>query len=149
MTDQLWENEETLLSRKLIGKISNMKNFWNSVSDEDSIIDKKQRIKHATKDPFDGKEFLKENIKHKKQKYANLVDMKNNHDLEVKGTRSQNDILEDIEIKRKIKCERGNTKDQLSFWEGVLEERSDLENDKTTERNFPGNNNNPFNAISG
>ena len=77
MTDQLWENEETLLSRKLIGKISNMKNFWNSVSDEDSIIDKKQRIKHATKDPFDGKEFLKENIKHKK--HNKNVNNNNNH----------------------------------------------------------------------
>ena len=102
MTDQLWENEESLLSRKLIGRISNMKNFWSSVSDEDSIIDKKKKIKNSTNDPFAGKEYLKENIKSKTKKYANLVQANNNHASECTESKSQNDILHRLHKKTKF-----------------------------------------------
>ena len=52
MTDQLWDHEERLLSKKLIGKISNMKDFWNSVSDEDAIVQRKGKFIKAILTPI-------------------------------------------------------------------------------------------------
>ena len=136
MTDQLWEKDDSLLPKRFIGKISNMKDFWSSVSDEDSINEKRNKFKFANRDPFAGKEYLQQNIKNKKEKYtSSLVEMKRNS-LESKA-RSQ-DILKDTDTKRKIKCEKGNTKEQLSFWEGVLDEKTN-ENEQLTEKTFPGN----------
>ena len=121
MTDKLLTKDQSLLSKKLIGKISNMKQFWNSVSDDDLLIEKMKRVKCKTMDPFSGMDHLTENLKSKKAKYANLVAAYNNVP---ESENSQKNILEDVAIKRKMKCEKGNTKEQLSFWEGILTERS-------------------------
>ena len=122
MTDQLWENEEAGLSKKFIGKISNMKEFWSSVSDDDCLSREKNKETHINKGPFSKNEHLKENIQNKRERYINLVDAKNN------GPESRclsEDILDDNEIEQKRKCEKGNTKEHLTFWEGILEEKRD------------------------
>ena len=134
MTDQMWDHEESLLSKKLIGKISNMKSFWNSVSDEDSVLQRKSKF--ATTEPFAGKEFLQENIRNKKERYANLLEKKSN---QLKLDPKPQDPLKNIETKRKIKGEKGNTKEHLSFWEGVLEDKNKRNIDTSlTEKNYPG-----------
>ena len=38
MTDQPWETDEAQLSKRLIGKISSMADFWSNVSDDDPNI---------------------------------------------------------------------------------------------------------------
>ena len=115
MTDQLWDHEERLLSKKLIGKISNMKDFWNSVSDEDAIVQRKGKFK--TTEPFAGKEFLQKNIQSKKDRYDSLLAKKSGPS-------------KDAEIRRTLKWEKGSTNPK-SFWEGAVEDKNKRNSDKT------------------
>ena len=75
-----------------------MKNFWNSVSDEDSVLQRKSKF--ATTEPFAGKEFLQENIRNKKERYANLLEKKSS--LPKPDGRSHDPSKND-ETKRKTK----------------------------------------------
>ena len=129
MTDQLWDHEERLLSKKLIGKISNMKDYWNSVSDEDAIIQRKGKF--ATTEPFAGKEFLQKNIQSKKDRYVSLLEEKNR-------------TSKDDEIQRRLKWEKGS-KNPTSFWKEVVEDKNKRNADKTLEeKSYSGKMNDYF-----
>ena len=58
MTDQLWEGEDGPLSKKLIGRISNMKQFWNGVSDDESTFEKRRGGKIKSHHQFSGSDLL-------------------------------------------------------------------------------------------
>ena len=117
MTDQLWENEETVLSKKLIGKISNMKEFWTTVSDDDSIR-KNVTTAHDSGKSLPEKELLKKSTQNRTEKYVNFIEAKNSGEWYL-----EHDILDSNDAEHKRKCEKGKTKAQLSFWEGILEEK--------------------------
>ena len=123
MTDQLWDHEERALSKKLIGKISNMKDYWNSVSDEDAIIQRKGKF--ATNEPFAGKEFLQKNIQTKKDRYINLLEKRNN-------------TSKDDDARRKLKWEKGS-KNPTTFWKEAVEDKNKRNADKNlAEKSLPG-----------
>ena len=121
MTDQLWEGEDGTLSKKLIGRISNMKQFWNGVSDDESAFEKRRCGKIQNRNQFSGIDLLHDNLKKRRERFAAIAE------AEYKCPSSSAyspDMLDDIDVKRKLKCETGNTKEQLSFWEGILEDQS-------------------------
>jgi len=118
MTDQLWEGEDGPLSKKLIGRISNMKQFWNGVSDDESTFEKRRGGKIQSHRQFSGSDLLHDNLKKRRERFAAMAEAEYKCPIPKAYTP---DMLEDIDVKRKLKCERGNTKEQLSFWEGVLE----------------------------
>ena len=120
MTDQLWEGEDGTLSKKLIGRISNMKQFWNGVSDDESAFEKRRGGKIQNRNQFSGSDLLHENLKKRRERFAAMAEAEYKCPIPKAYTP---DMLEDIDVKRKLKCERGNTKEQLSFWEGVLEDQ--------------------------
>ena len=122
MTDQLWEGEDAPLSKKLIGRISNMKQFWNGVSDDDSAFEKRRGGKINSHYQFSGCDLLRDNLKTRRERFAAMVEAEYKCPIPKAHTP---DMLEDIDVKRKLKCEKGNTKEQLSFWEGVLEGQVD------------------------
>ena len=120
MTDQLWEGEDGPLSKKLIGRISNMKQFWNGVSDDESAFEKRRGGKIKSHHQFSVSDLLHDNLKTRRERFAAMAEAEYKRPIPKAYTP---DMLEDIDVKRKLKCERGNTKEQLSFWEGVLEDQ--------------------------
>ena len=120
MTDQLWEGEDGTLSKKLIGRISNMKQFWNGVSDDESAFEKRRGGKIQNRNQFSGSDLLHDNLKKRRERFAAMAEAEYKCPLSKAYT---SDMLDDIDVKRKLKCETGNTKEQLSFWEGILEDQ--------------------------
>ena len=120
MTDQLWEGEDGTLSKKLIGRISNMKQFWNGVSDDGSGFEKRRGGKIQNRDRFSECHLSHDNLKKRRERFAAMAEAEYKCPIPKAYTP---DMLEDIDVKRKLKCEKGNAKEQLSFWEGVLEEQ--------------------------
>ena len=92
-----------------------MKDFWNSVSDEDAIVQRKGKF--ITTEPFAGKEFLQKNIQSKKDRYDSLLAKKSGPS-------------KDAEIRRTLKWEKGSTNPK-SFWEGAVEDKNKRNSDKT------------------
>ena len=134
MTDQLWEGEDAPLSKKLIGRISNMKQFWNGVSDHDSAFEKRRGGKINSHCQFSGCDLLRDNLKTRRERFAAMVEAEYKCPIPKAHTP---DMLEDIDVKRKLKCEKGNTKEQLSFWQGVLEGQVD-DHERINENIFHG-----------
>ena len=117
MADQLREDKKSVLTKILNGNITNMKQFWNAVSDDDSKIKSKNRKTFDTRgDPFSREQCLSQNITNKMERYINLTEAKNN------GQDSKSlseDIVNDTNLKYQQGWEKGNTKEQSSFWEGI------------------------------
>ena len=109
MTDQLWINDDTSLSRKLIGTISSKKAFWNQVSDNDSHKKVNQSNSNGKK-----RNGIK-SVGGKADKYMHLVDCK------AKALIISKDKIDDIVKTNSVK---GKTQNNLSFWENLVQEEN-------------------------